>query len=113
MRDTNTSLTNISFTNTSLTNSSFTNTFFTNTSFLIYFFYQYFFDQYFFYTSVGAGIAAGLDLGGTGSESASLELIVTRMRFMGAQRTDNQPRLRILGLSSCVANGTDLGHWLG
>jgi hypothetical protein len=35
----------------------------------------------------GAGIAAGLDLGGTGSESASLELIVTRMRFMGAQRT--------------------------
>ena len=56
--------------------------------------------------SGGAGVAAGLDLGGTGSESASLELVVTRMRFMGAQRTDQQPRLRILGLSSCVANGT-------
>ena len=64
-----------------------------------------------------------MELGGTKSDSASYELVVTRMRFMGAQRKSQgggaggvdaaSTPLRIVGLSSCVANGHDVGHWLG
>jgi pre-mRNA-splicing helicase BRR2 len=64
-------------------------------------------------TTTAAAIAASLDVGGTGSESASYELIVSRMRFMGAQRGSHGIPLRLIGLSSCIANGVDVGHWLG
>ena len=49
----------------------------------------------------------------TGSDSASYELTVTRMRFMGAQRNKESTPLRIIGMSHCIANGADVGHWLG
>ena len=53
-------------------------------------------------------------IGGTASVAAELELVVSRMRFMSAQLKGNGgPGVRIVALSSCMANGVDVGHWLG
>jgi pre-mRNA-splicing helicase BRR2 len=53
-------------------------------------------------------------IGGTASVAAELELVVSRMRFMSAQLKGNGgPGVRIVALSSCMANGVDVGHWIG
>lgn len=47
-----------------------------------------------------------------GKTGPTIEIIVSRMRFMASQLR-NKAGLRILGLSASVANAKDLGEWLG
>ena len=53
-------------------------------------------------------------IGGAASVAAELELVVSRVRFMSAQlKSNGGPGVRIVALSSCMANGVDVGHWIG
>jgi pre-mRNA-splicing helicase BRR2 len=48
-----------------------------------------------------------------GPEGPALEAVVSRMRYINTQLEDGEPKCRLVGLSQCVANGKDIGEWLG
>jgi len=48
-----------------------------------------------------------------GRAGPTIEVIVSRMRYMAAQLGPEKSQLRILGLSASVANAKDLAEWIG
>jgi len=46
-----------------------------------------------------------------GENGPTMEVVVSRMRFISSQNTDN--KIRIVGLSSSIANAKDLAEWIG
>ncbi|KAI9137398.1 SNRNP200 protein [Paraphysoderma sedebokerense] len=63
--------------------------------------------------TVGLFIADELHLIG-GDIGPTLEIIVSRMRFISAQKeSDGSDKIRIVGLSTSLANARDIGEWMG
>eukprot|EP01029_Cantina_marsupialis_P030669 TRINITY_DN838_c0_g1_i3.p1 TRINITY_DN838_c0_g1~~TRINITY_DN838_c0_g1_i3.p1 ORF type:complete len:2186 (-),score=829.25 TRINITY_DN838_c0_g1_i3:132-6689(-) len=60
--------------------------------------------------NVGLVILDELHLVGQGEEGTTYEMIASRTRHMGSQL---EKHIRMIGLSSSVANGNDLGDWIG
>jgi pre-mRNA-splicing helicase BRR2 len=48
-----------------------------------------------------------------GDIGPTMEIVISRMRYIGSQRTGDDEGMRIVGLSASLANARDVGEWFG